>query len=42
MYEYKQSDYSKVRSHMLLDLLHLSRNRYTFYINKASKVGMLY
>ena len=27
---------------MLLDLLHLSRNRHTFYINKASKVGMLY
>ena len=39
--EYKQSDCIKARNHKLLDFLHLSRNRYLYLRNRASKVGML-
>jgi len=33
---------SKARNHTLLDVLHLSTNRYTFLLNKPSNVGMLH
>jgi len=38
--KYKQSDCIKARNHTLLDFLHLSRNRYTLFLNKASNAGM--
>jgi len=40
--EYKQSDCIKALNHMLLDFLHLSRNRYMYFRSRASKVGMLH
>ena len=41
-YEYKQSDCIKARNHTLIDFLHLSRNRYVYFRNRATKVGMLH
>jgi len=38
--EYKQSDFVQPGNHTLLDLLHLSRNKYIFFLNIASDVGM--
>jgi len=38
----KKSDCIKARHHMLLDFLHLSRNRYVFFLNRASNAGMLH
>jgi len=38
----KKSDCIKARNHMLLDFLHLSRNRYAFFRTRASKVGMIH
>ena len=38
----KQSDCIKARNRMLLDFLHISRKRYVFFLNRASKVGILY
>ena len=32
----------KACKHMLLDFLHLSRNRYVYFCNRASKVGILH
>jgi len=40
--EYKQSDCIKARSHMLLDFLYLSRNKYLYVRINASNVGILH